>query len=93
MTLNGDPIQEMPLRTQVSTGIEVSAELAGTVGEYEQRETARFLNMPFTEWAKQDPDERARSIAYRRLHQMIEAHSNEAVSRAAEAEAKRGQRP
>jgi predicted metal-dependent phosphoesterase TrpH len=92
VTLNGDPIQDLPLRTRVSTGIEVSAELAGTVGEYEQRETARFLGMPFPAWLKQDPDERARSIAYRRANLMIEAHSNEAVSRHAEAEAKRGQR-
>lgn len=73
----------------MSTEIEVSAELAGTVGEYEQRETARFLGMPYPEWVKQDPDERARTIAYRRLNLMIEAHSNEAVSRHAEAEAKR----
>lgn len=89
---NGERIEAVPLRHNVSTGIEandVRLDL-GMISEYEEREASVFNMTPWHLWLDTDTRERAASVAHMRYHRLINAHSSEAVRADSELKAKKG---
>lgn len=54
---------------------------ADLVPEYEVREAARFAQYNWTEWCALERFDRARVVAYYRLHNQIEEHVNSEMSK------------
>jgi len=54
----------------------------GLVSEYEEREAAVYTHYTPKEWSTLSWQERAQSVAQYRCHFLIEAHMQEAVTRA-----------
>lgn len=76
----------------MQTGIAVTAPLEGLVSELDEREAAHFGNYTWVQWRRLPREERIRGIAHHRMHGLIEAHTNDAVNRAATMRARvRGQ--
>lgn len=83
---DGEPISTVPLKNSINVGIDfadVRTEL-GLIPEYEERETAVYVNVSWTEWQSMAVRERAAAVAQRRLHSLIAIHSHDAVERDAE---------
>ena len=51
----------------------------GLVPDYEMREAAVYCNYNLTEWDSLTGDEKAFCVAQYRIHNLIDAHVNEAV--------------
>lgn len=68
---------------------------ADLVPEYDEREAARFNGYTWKEWLEFDILDaygrynRAAGIAYHRVHQMIEAHKDDALNQEMERKTKR----
>lgn len=59
----------------------MEAEVQGLVPEFEEREAAVFVHIAWEEWQVISGLERAKAVAHYRMHSMIEAHVNDAVSK------------
>ena len=88
---DGEPIELVPLRNAIRTGIVVDdARVAlGMISEYEEREAAIFSGLPWMEWLNEDARERAGTVAHMRLHYQISSHTSDAVQRVHEQQRKR----
>jgi hypothetical protein len=75
---HGEPIDDVPVRQTVNTGIAIQSN-NGFVPEYEEREAAVFALIPWSEWDSLSWYERAAAVAHYRMHQTIETHVNDAV--------------
>ncbi len=75
---NGEPLHLLQLKRQLQTGIEYQQTVPGIVPEIEERESARFAGYTWREWLELPRDERADSIAWHRINQLISAHVAEA---------------
>lgn len=71
----------MTIANPVRTGIDYGVEIEGLVPLYVEREAARFTLYNWSEWIDLDPMERAACVAHYRLHDMIEMHIQDAISR------------
>lgn len=90
---DGEPIQDVRLRTSVRTGIDfndVRIEL-GMIPELEEREAAVYVHVPWSEWLELPIEERAAAVAQHRLHNLISVHVEDAVARETERRAKQKQ--
>lgn len=90
---DGEPLLAIPLKHSVRTGIsfeDARIEL-GMISEFEEREAATFVSIPWTEWVTIDPRERAAMVAHRRMHNQVSLHSHDAVTREADARRKRAE--
>lgn len=90
ITRHGIPLNEYMLSQKVRVGIEIHNELYGTVPEYEALEAATYCGYTLVQWLELDYTERASLVAQYRIHLSIEAHVQDAVTRAANR--KRGRR-
>lgn len=77
---HGLPIWEYPLKNQVHPGIEIE-QIEGVVAELELRETAVFVLLSWPAFLALSAEEQALAVAHRRMHNLIEAHVNDEVSR------------
>lgn len=90
---NGEPIELVPMRRSVSTGIGFSDPRleVGLIPEYEEREAAAYEHVPWDRWLVLPVQERAAGVAHYRLQHLIAMHSQEAVQLAEERLQKRMQ--
>lgn len=77
------------LKQRLRSGISFE-ETAGQVPEFEAREACIYTNYNWSEWIELEVDERALLIAQYRMHNLIEAHVNDAASRKSEAGSRQG---
>lgn len=88
---DGEPLVAIPLRNSVRTGIayEDARVDLGLISEFEEREAATFVAIPWPSWTKIDTRERAAMVAHYRMHHQVGLHSGDAVDRAREAKMRR----
>lgn len=79
----------MGLPSKVNVGISIESN-QGFVSEYEMREACLYVGHTWASWSELDSDERASCVAHWRMHLLIEAHVNEAVSKYNSSQAKSG---
>lgn len=65
----------------MKTGITFNSPIAGLVAQIEEREAAVFCGYTWKEWLNLERIERAAGVAHYRMHQLIERHGDDAVSR------------
>lgn len=80
----GEPIEWVPVRDVVETGIEMDPLLPGLVPLYEEREAAVYGHYNWREWRELEPQERAFAVAQYRMHHLIELHHGDALNAAME---------
>lgn len=88
---DGESITAIPLRNAVRTGIayeDVRLDL-GMIAEFEEREAATFVGIPWTTWMEVEPRERAAMVAHYRMHHQVSLHSTDAVRKKQEQDRKR----
>jgi hypothetical protein len=91
---NGEPIEKVPLKSGIKTGISQIGLLGGLVNELEEREAALFGGYTWKQWQEFDllsaegRYQRASGIAHYRIHHLIENHTEDAVSSSVEAKYK-----
>lgn len=81
VTRNGEPIEAVPPRRRVDTGIaydDVRREF-GWISEYEERSVAHEYHYRWDEWSALPVKERAAIVAHSRIHSLVEVHANESV--------------
>lgn len=78
MHRHGEPIDDYPLGKQLTTGIEIKSN-NGFVPEYEEREAAVFSLIPWVNWENLNWYDRAAAVAHYRMHNIIDAHINDAA--------------
>lgn len=61
------------------TGISLEPPVEGLVGEFEEREAARFGLVAWRQWVRLPYRERVAGVAHYRLFHLIEAHSADAI--------------
>jgi hypothetical protein len=66
--------------------------MPGTVPEYEERETARFLRYHWSDWQRLPMRERAMGVAQHRLSRLIALHESDALNEEMERRSRRAQR-
>lgn len=88
---NGEPLSAIPLRNSVRTGIAYEDPRLdlGLIAEFEEREAATFVGIPWTDWITTDTQERAAMVAHYRMHHQVSLHSVDAVQRKQEQDKKR----
>lgn len=73
----------MRLKQRLKSGISFQEE-HGQVPEFEAREACVYANYTWVAWQELDWQERATSVAQYRMHNLIDAHVNDASTRASE---------
>jgi hypothetical protein len=68
----------------MDSGISVESEIPGLVPEYECREAAHFVGVPWRGWLKLEGEERASAVAHYRMHLLIDAHVADASEKDAD---------
>lgn len=63
--------------------------MLGFVPEYDCREAAVYVGIPWPQWVELDMRERASVVAHHRVHMLLEAHVNDAASRKSERDSRR----
>lgn len=84
VTRNGQPIELVPVRDVIATGIVYAPLMPGLVPLFEEREAAVYAHYSWMQWRELDPEERATVVAQYRMHAVIAQHQNDAVSLAME---------
>lgn len=87
---DGEPLGAIPLRHTVRTGIsfEDARIDLGLIAEFEEREAATFVGIPWTEWQEIEPKERAAMVAHYRMHYQVALHSSDAARKKSEQDRK-----
>jgi len=71
----------------MDAGIEIHSDVPGCVSEYECREAAVYVHVPWSDWvSKLSAYERACAVAHYRLQILIRANVDDASHQAAERE-------
>lgn len=73
----------------IRTGVTLRGDVPGHVSEYEIREAARHSLIPWPHWLAMDRVEQLATLAYYRLHRMVEMFEADAIRRHQESESRR----
>jgi hypothetical protein len=91
---DGEPIELVPLRRTVATGIVYDDPriALGMVAEFEEREAAVHTGIGWVDWLGLPLRERAAGVAHYRLQYLIQMHGHDAVTRDSEMQERRARR-
>lgn len=81
MTRNGEPIEALPPKRRVETGIaydDIRIEL-GLISEFEERDVAHAYGYRWDEWNSQSVRERAAHVAHSRIASLIRINVDDAA--------------
>lgn len=84
MCLEGEPIESIPVRSAIYTGIAYERDprvLCGMVSEYEEREVAVASGYSWPAWQREDSRNRAAAVAWHRVRSLISMHTQDAIDR------------
>lgn len=87
----GEPIDSHPLHRQLQTGITIENQ-GDFVPEYEEREAAVFVLVPWHLWEDLPWQERAAAVAHYRMHHLIQSHIDDAIESERRRQERRGRK-